>query len=195
VALPILREILGKAGISGSLEYWGRCDFHRPYPDFPALSRPSSDSGSPIEVLQRVFANDPKMRVIQDPNGMIRMSETDVPTDLLKVKISHVSFKETERLGGPNNAMLLVLSTPEVKDYRKAHNIGPFADGWIRPGDSASKQRVSGDLYAVTVKEALDYILRFYPGFWVYENCQNKDGKPGRTVFLNFFIADLPRIN
>jgi hypothetical protein len=195
-ALPILSQIFGKANASGSLEYWGRCDFHKPYPDFPALSYPSNASGSPVEVLQKVFASDAKMQVTQESNGVIRMFETDVPTDLLDVTISHVSFRppeqQSDKFGGPNNAMYLVLSAPEVKAYRKAHNIGPFADMRVAPGDSASKQLVSGDLYNVTVRQALDYILQFYPGLWVYENCKSGDPEPGRSVFLNFFITDFP---
>jgi hypothetical protein len=193
-ALPILTQILIKANVSGSLEYWGRCDLPMPSPAFPVLSYPSDDSGSASEVLRKLFSKDPWMQVTQEPNGLIRMVETDVPTDLLDVTISHVSFKETENLGGPNNALLLVLSAPEVKAYRKEHNIGPFSDLWIGPGDSSSKQRVSGDLYNVTVRQALDYILQFYPGFWIYENCQGDDAKAGRSVDLHFFIAAPPPI-
>jgi hypothetical protein len=196
VALPILKQVLAKANVSGSLAYWGRCDFHKPYPDFPALSYPSTSSGSPVEVLQKTFASDPKMEVRQEPNGIVRMFETDVPTDLLDVTISHVSFvlgdQQPDTFGGPDNAMSLVLSAPEVIAYRKAHNIGPLADLWYRSGGSASRQKVTGDLYNVTVKQALDYILQFYPGFWIYENCQSDDANAGRSVFLSFFIRDIP---
>jgi hypothetical protein len=196
VALPILRQILAKANVSGSLGYWGRCDFHKPYPDFPALSYPSNPSGSPVEVLQKTFASDPKMEVTQESNGLIRMFETDVPTDLLNVTISHVSFvlgdQQRDEFGGPDNAMFLVLSAPEVIAYRKAHKIGPLTDLWYRSGGSASKQKVTGDLYNVTVKQALDYILQFYPGFWIYENCQSDDATAGRSVFFCFFKKDLP---
>jgi len=196
VALPILKQILAKANVSGSLAYWGRCDFHKPYPDFPALNYPSTTSGSPAEVLRKIFASDPRMEVTQEPNGPIRMFETDVPTDLLDVTISHVSFflgdQQRDSLGGPDNAMFLVLSAPEVIAYRKAHNIGPLTDLWYRSGGSASKQKVTGDLYNVTVKQTLDYILQFYPGFWIYENCQNDDANAGRSVFLSFFIKDTP---
>ena len=195
-AVPLLKQILAKANVSGSLAYWGRCDFHKPYPDFPALSYPSNSSGSPLELLQKAFASDPEMEVTQESNGVVRMFETDVPTDLLDVTISHVSFmlgdQRRDTFGGPNNAMFLVLSAPEVIAYRRAHNIGPLTDLWIRPGDSASKQKVVGDLYNVTVKQAFDYILQFYPGFWIYENCQSDDATAGRNVFLGFFKKDLP---
>jgi hypothetical protein len=193
---PILSEILGKAGVSGSLEYWGSCRL--PGTDVPPVSYPSDDSGSAVELLGKFFSSDPWMRVTQESNGLIRMVETDVPTDLLDITISHVSFDrghhQPYRFGGPNNAMSLVLSTPEVKDYRKKHNIGPFSDSWIAPGDSASEQRVSGDLYNVTVKQALDYVVQFYPGFWIYENCVPSVTKSGREVFLSFYPSVPPHI-
>jgi hypothetical protein len=165
-----------------------------PSPAFPVLSYPSNDSGSAAEVLRKLFSKDPWMRVTQEPNGLIRMVETDVPTDLLDVTISHLSFKPAAMGGGPNNALYLVLSAPEVKAYRKEHNIGPFSDSWIAPGDSSSSQRVSGDLYNVTVRKALDYILQFYPGFWIYENCLDSVTKSGRDVDLGLYIAAPPRI-
>jgi len=196
VAVPILKQVLARANVSGSLAYWGRCDFHKPYPDFPALTCTTDSSRPPAKVLQEIFAPDPKMEVTQDPNGVVRMFETDVPTDLLDVTISHVSFalsdQQRDTFGGPNNAMFLVLSAPEVIAYRKEHNIGPLTELRYAPGDSASKQEVTGDLYNVTVKQAFDYILQFYPGFWLYENCQTDDATAGRNVFLGYYRKDIP---
>ena len=92
VAVPLLERILGGAHASGSLAYWGRCELGDPYPDFPALSSPSDDSRPPSEVLWEVFSKDRQMQVTQESNGLIRMFETDVPMDLLDVRISHLSF-------------------------------------------------------------------------------------------------------
>jgi hypothetical protein len=94
---PILGEILGKAGVSGSLEDWSSCRL--PSTDVPPVSYPSDDSGSAVEVLRKLFSSDPWMQVTQGPNGRIRMVETDVPTDLLDVTISHLSFKPAEMAG------------------------------------------------------------------------------------------------
>lgn len=80
-----------------------------------------------------------------------------------------------------------------MKAYRTEHNIGPFYDLRVAPGDSATKQRVSGDLYNVTVREGLDYVLQFYPGFWIYENCVHSVTKSGCNVELNFYPAVRPR--
>ena len=71
VAIPLLKHILGTAQVSGSIAYWGRCEPLKPFPDFPVLRHPSSDSSSPSELLREVFAEDRNMEVEQEPNGMI----------------------------------------------------------------------------------------------------------------------------
>ena len=61
VALPLITDVLSNAHVSGSLAYWGQCDWHRWYPDLPVL-RVATYSGSPTEVLREMFAADPKMQ-------------------------------------------------------------------------------------------------------------------------------------
>jgi len=197
VAVPLLKHILGTAHVSGSIAYWGRCEAHKPYPDFPALGYPSDDSRSPSELLREAFAKDPKMEVTQESNGLIRMFETDAPMDLLDIKIRHVSFGPPDEdrgiFNGPNDALYAILSSPEVKTYRTAHKIGPLGEERAGSHPPARKQQVSGDLYDVTVKQALDYILQTFPGFWIYENCRSNEGEPGRNVNFGFFETDMPR--
>lgn len=197
VAVPLLKRILGTAQVSGSIAYWGRCELRKPYPDFPALSHPSKDSPSPSQLLREVFAPDPKMEVTQESNGLIRMFETDVPTDLLDIRIHHLSFGPPDEdrgiFNGPNDALHAVLSSPEVKTYRKAHKIGPYGEEVAGPHPGAHKRQVSGDLHDVTVKQALDYILQTFPGFWFYQNCRNSEGETGRNANFGFFETDMPR--
>ena len=116
------------------------------------------------------------------------MVETDVPSDLLEVKIRHLSFPVEPMYHGPNMALHAILMTPEVIAFRRAHSIGPLAEltgGFALPGDCCSGPSVSGVLDDVTVAQALDYVLQTFPGFWLYENCQDTAGR--RTVFFNFF--------
>jgi hypothetical protein len=186
-AWPLIGSVLKEAQVSGSLEYWGRCGSGMWRPDFPKMIRPLSESsGSPLEVLQRSFANDPKMRVMQEPGGMIRMVETDVPSDLLDVRISHVSFHLPVSAGmyGPNYALGPIFSTPEVKAFIAAKHIESLIS--FQPGGGAGIKRVYGELDNVTVSQALDYVLKIFPGFWVYENCPAKDGS-SRAVYVAFF--------
>jgi len=135
------------------------------------------------------------MEVTQGTNGLIRMFETDVPRDFLDIKIRRVSFGAPEQspdiFNGPNDALYAILSTPEVKAYRIAHKIGPFSESQYGSHGPASKQQVSGDLYDVTMMQALDYILQTFPGFWIYLNCQSNDGELGRYVHFGFYKTDM----
>jgi hypothetical protein len=193
-ALPLLRHILGAAKASGSIAYWGRCEASKPYPDFPVLRYPSSDSRSPLELLREVFAKDRNMEVRQESNGLFRMFETDVPMDFLNIKFRHVSFgrhdEDRDIFNGPNDTLDLILSSPEVETYCAAHNIGPFTLERAGSHPAARKQQVSGDLYDVTLKQVLDYILQTFPGFWIYQNCRRNEGDAGRNVYFRFYESD-----
>jgi hypothetical protein len=193
LALPIIGKVLSTAHVSASISYWGHCEF-QPHPDFPKLRAVTDISGPTLDVLRELFAVDSKMRVTQESGGTVRLIETDVPRDLLDVRIGHISFDASADadfpLNGPNSAMHLILSSPEVRSFKRIHNIGPFSEGWEAPGDSgSSKPRVSGNLYNVTVAQAMDYVLQRFPGFWIYENCQTTAGQ--RTVRFAFFETGL----
>jgi hypothetical protein len=87
-----------------------------------------------------MFADDMKMRVTQEPGGTVRMVETDVPPDLLEVKISHIAFRDAEGHGA-NSALTLIMSAPEEKTYMTAHDIGPLYDTLPVPGNSGRGRR------------------------------------------------------
>ena len=118
------------------------------------------------------------------------MTATDVPTDLLDFMIhdmSFYSFSEDNSLHhGPNMGLMAIEMNPEVKAFRKVHGIGPNSDGFMMPGNAASGALVVyGRLTNVTVSQALDFILQTFPGFWIYENCVDDEGK--RTGRLSFY--------
>jgi hypothetical protein len=192
VGRAVIGGVFSKAKASGSLEYWGVCDFKNYYPDFPKLQEVPDRKGSPVELLREMFSVDPEMRVSQDADGRIRMIEDDVPSDLLDVRIPHLQF--TGEYHGIKFAIVTILKTPEVIAFRKEHKIGPEGD-W-GPGFSLNHSafapevpKVLGDLDDVTVRQALDYVLQTFQGFWLYENCKNSEG--GRNVILGL-IENVP---
>jgi len=154
-----------------------------------------------------MFADHPKMRVVQEPDGKIRMVETDVPQDLLEVKIHHLSFSALYQNPwyDPRHrksrviyhsgawAVYAILNTPEVITFMD-QNIGrnvPW-EGWGMPGQlPLIGPSVPGELNDVTVEQALDYVLQTFPGFWFYENCQDPHG---RTIAVGI-IENLPPVS
>ena len=177
--------VLQSTRVSGSLVY-SSCGFQRQVPDHVPIQFLSDYSGPPRDVLGKMFRDDPKMRITEEP-GIIRMAESDIPADLLDFKIHHLSFEvfPPELSHGPGVAVMAIQANPEVMAFRKEHNIGPIADRFLGPGDAASPLPVmTGELSDVTVSQALDYVLKTFPGFWIYENCASEDGQ--RTVYFSF---------
>jgi hypothetical protein len=193
VAAPIVMPVLINAHVGGSLAYWGRCELDHQLPDFPRLHALDKNTDSPVEALREIFSEDPEMRVTQEPNGTIRMAETDTPRDLLDVRISHISFKSSydDSWGLPYDArfaLAAILSTPEVKAFMRANDIGQPSEFTLVNGGGQGPTpnlHIPGDLYNVTLSQAMDHVLRAFPGLWVYENCSNKKGK--RVVYFKFF--------
>jgi hypothetical protein len=184
-------RVLRAAHVSGALAY-SSCSFHKRVPDdLPPMRVLAHYSGPPVEVLMKMFADDPLMLVRQEKEGIIRMMERDIPTDLLNFKIHHLSFfpsdaAQSDPVHGPQMAVLAIEDNPEVKAFRRAHDIGPFADFRMMPGNCCGGGRVMhGELNDVTVSQALDYVLQTFPGFWIYENCAGEKGE--RSIYINLF--------
>ncbi len=197
VAVPLIMNVLRKAKVSGSLEYWGNCSNMRQFPDFPKLKAPRNDVGAPVETLREMFADDPKMQVTQEPGGMIRMVETDVPQDLLDLTIKHISvgveYEKTNphTFDNPGSTLWFILAAPEVKAFMKAADIGlPYDSLGLSMEFSPRSQRISGDLHEVNLSQALDYMLKTFPGLWTYENCPSQKRK--RVVFFAVYSSGDP---
>jgi hypothetical protein len=182
----LIRDVLQHAQVSGSLVYSAACPRVGRFPEVPSVRLPLYP-GSPAEVLQKMFGGDSKMRVTQEPNGMVRMAETDVPSDILEIKIHHVSFHDSVSgsgpVGGPRLAMMRVLVAPEVVAFTKEHGI--TTGGLVFEGIYPKLAEVPGELNDVTLAQALDYILKAFPGYWVYENCTTPEGR--RSVNFEFW--------
>jgi len=200
VAEPIIMSVLSKANVSGSLEYWGRCGKIMRFWDYPQIRVPEGDAETAVETLRKIFADDPYMQVTQEENGTIRMVETDVPRDLPDLSISHISFDGGARgttrpdgtlkiepwvLDDPNDALAFILSADDVRAFMKDRDIGPpYGLNPAHPSWPGSP-RISGNLENVTLSQALDHVLKTFPGLWVYENCPSEKRK--RVVSFRFY--------
>ena len=129
---------------------------------------------------------------------MIRMVESDVPTDILDVKIHHVSFPASEPdsfdearrplyMAGILIALKTILRAPELVAFEEEHrikdNYSLRLEGAVLSWSKGPE--ATGELNDVTVSQALDYVLKTFPGYWVYEDgsCENGD----RAVRFTFY--------
>jgi len=188
----LILNVLTSARVSASLEYNGRCGPNVFIPDLPPIFEPRKPYGPlPANTLHSMFSKDRGMVISQDSKGIIRVVETGVQTDILEVTIHHLSF---DGISDPDQALHVVLNAPEIKSFMKAHDIGqPFdiyhPPIWAVPGPNASPTpglpHISGELNEVRLSDALDYILKTFPGFWLYQDCRNSDGR--RVVYFGLF--------
>jgi hypothetical protein len=194
---PLL-QALHRSGVSASLEFSGHC---AGFPgDIPHLRVPSSSEGSPLRVARETFSDDPAMHISPDLDGTIRITESGTSTELLDAKISHVSF---EKNGAPlqyaayeaSHALYyVILKAPEVLDFAKAHDIQiPFV-GMVgtQPGNQIPSDwpHVPRSMDNLTLSQALDHLVKTFPGIWVYENCPAGDGKGRVAAFWLFSLQN-----
>lgn len=185
-------EVLDGSKVSGSLEISGHCGLEGTLPEFPPFRTPRRE-GPPLQVLREIFGDDPAMHVTQEPVGTIRMVEIGVPTDFLNIRISHISFDNNgagpSSAYNPNIALRAIVGTPEVVAFMHTHDIQwPFSGSGIGASSESSSDlpHVSGSLENVTLSQALDHVLKTFPGIWVYENCP-KTANRSRLVYLRFY--------
>jgi hypothetical protein len=174
--------VLAKAEVPGSLEYSSECG-SRVY-QFPPANIVWRDQGKPsLQILREVFSADPQMEIKQEADGTIRMVEKDVPTELLNVKIQHLPFKDAY---DPNDALGAILSAPEVRSFMRDRQIHlePVYLGLL-PG-FPPKPRPRGSLEEVTLSQALDSVLKTFPGYWVYKSCSDEHGLVSIRFIRNF---------
>jgi hypothetical protein len=180
--IQVLMASLSKAGVSASLEFSGLCNST----DFPSFRFPTGLDRPSIQIVLDMFSENPEMQVWQGTDGIIRISGAETPEDLLRVRISRVTFSKdqaTDRpLFDPTEATWAILSTPEVRQFAAVHKIEWHAEALHLPHAplSAQSPHVSGYLTNVTVSQALDYLFKTFPGLWIYEDC------PG-TVKFSFY--------
>lgn len=182
--LNFAEEMFFLTGSSGSVVLSGTCwGTDNVVPD--ALPHPPPGPFHNIdEALTDISRLDAHLSWSRDADGMLRVGDDRVRDDVLRIRLRQVHFRDSAE---PAYAVQDVLSAPEVRAYFTKNHI---ADGALPhvsrlgPGSTKGLPRLSGDLRDVTVAEALDHVVRFFPGLWVYAECG--DG-PRRRVAVEVY--------
>jgi hypothetical protein len=180
-------NVLATARLSASIEYSGKCGPNVLIPDLPPIREPQKPyPTNPTDTLRTMFSIDGRILVSQESKGIIRVVKTGVQTDILDIKINHLSF---DGISDPDNVLDVVLGAPEVQTFIRAHGIGqPFyrysvplykLPGLKRAQPTSGVSSISGELNDVTLADALDYV------FWLYQDCETLDQQ--RVVYFGLF--------
>lgn len=159
---------------SGSLTLKGTCEITNVTNGVESDALPNPPQG-PFqnlgEALTEVSKINPHLSWSRDADGFVRIRDNRVPDDVLRIRLQRVHFK---RIRDSNAAIRIILEAPEVQAYFKENDIERStsfnASMYTTP---KGFRTLSGDLHNVTVAEALDKIVWFFPGLWVYRECEN----------------------
>ena len=189
--LDRLLRVLGTANVSGSMEIRCQLNTGRNLHEMPSTA-PAGSEGDVLKTVRSMFASDPAMSVTRDQDGTIRMRESGVLDDILRIKLRQFEFDRKSSDGGiyaPNVAVLRIMLTPEVANFRRSRNIEWRSPFFVAPSNlgppSPQLPHISGSLENVTVSQVMDRVLKTFPGIWIYENCP-AHGDQKREVRLRF---------
>lgn len=168
---------------SGSLLLSGKCTDNGEV-SAPLLKPPEGRFHTIEDALAALSKSDPEFTWARDPAGMIRIRDQRTHDDVLHIRLKQLHFKGVTSSG---EAVHDILSQPEVREYFKRNRI---ENGLVfnHLGASTSRMRIlSGDLKDITVAEALDLVVRFFPGLWTYSECETPGG---RRVVIDAFAVN-----
>jgi hypothetical protein len=191
--------VLQAERVSASIQYRGDCGPGILMPNFPRIFEPLKPyPANAVEAVRAMFSVDDRFAVSQGSNGIIRVVEPGVRTDILGVKISHLWFDD---ISYPEEALDFILYAPEVQSFMHAQGIGQLTDMFAFTGiapppayrvpgtkhapPNPGMPSISGELNNVTVADALDYVVKSFPGFWLYQDCETPDQQ--RVVYFMLF--------
>lgn len=130
---------------------------------------PQGPFGNFSEAMTALSQLDPHISWTRDKDGYMQVSDNRVKGDVLLIRLNRVHFKGAVE---PNAAIRDVMSAPEVRAYLKEKHIEEgIVFNNIVPTSTKGFPKLSGDLRDVTVAQALDRIVKFFPGLWIYSEC------------------------
>ncbi len=180
-------RILEENRRSGSLEYKGQCTSLGNITDSFKVSS-TSPNRSPVDTLRQMLSANPSVSV-KEEKGIIRVIGGDVGAGVLNVKINEVTFQNQTN---PNEATAKLLGSPELKPYLESHHTEfVLTSGGIF--SLPNGRQITATLKNVTLSQALDTIVRTFPGVWVYAECASKQG--GARVSISFHQFSNSRAN
>jgi hypothetical protein len=201
-SLRPLLEAFKIAEVSGSLVFSSStCTTPSGSPAFLDFSVPTIRTTSPLEAARQTFAQIPNVLVTQGADGRIRIDQDGVSTDFLNLKIANIPWETGDSpthypIYNTGAALMRIWMAPEVRRFLQDRGMEMPAFLVIGPLSPSSPPRdaphLSGAVSDVTVSQALDYVLKTFPGVWYYEDCPGTENRH-RMIELGFFqVSNTP---
>lgn len=121
----------------------------------------------------------------RDEEGLMRVRDDRATAGVLRVRLKRVQFKSVVL---QDDAIGEIMAAPEVLAYLNDNHIeGGSVASHLEPASTRGLRKLSAELRDVTVAQALDQVVKFFPGMWTYVECS--DGPIKRLVVSGETVA------
>jgi len=153
-----------------------------------SLSHPPKGPFSTIDEALNALSNaDQHLSWYRDGKGLLRVKDSRALDDVLRIQLKYVHFAGASN---PGEAIRYVMSNNDVKTYFKKNQIEEgMVFNSLMPMQTKKMPLLSGYLRNVTVAEALDHVMQFFHGVWIYDECSNG---PHRRVIITGTEVSFP---
>ncbi|MGA2673591.1 MAG: hypothetical protein ABSE99_10230 [Terracidiphilus sp.] len=177
-AIQLLLAALKPEGKSARLDYRGTCDV----PDSDVISFPSvkvdspREAGSSTSKVTEMLRDNRDISVNEDASGIIRIKVAGVSGAILQTRIAQLALDRDEQYD-PNAAIRAILN---AKDFQSAvgqlHTRLAMSGGGLENIPKKGMPHLEQSWKDVTVDQALNSVLRTFPGLVEYKECVRPNG-------------------
>lgn len=170
--LSVLRE----GGHSAIFAVQGRCLDARTVSYALKVDTSEHEGKGTLEKLRALLQGTPGLTFSEEGNGIIVISSNSVDRGLLQTRMQHVNLSEVDQYN-PNDALLAILGTDEVRDYMNQHSmsLAPQLNG-LRAAPSPELPHLAPRFDDLTVEQFERKIVEVFPGIVIYQECSMPDG-------------------
>ena len=189
--LKYLREVAWSSRKAIRLYYHADCrktfpvDYSIPLPLFTV--QPPSEGKTGLAAVREIFKNAKDVTIAEEPQGIIRITIGEVPTEILRTKIRDLTLQSQARYD-PSLAIGAIASAKEMSAAMTSLGLtlSPNAGGLMAPVEKGMPCLPSA-MRDVTVDQALDVIAKTWGGPVVYATCSASTGENNTRLYALWY--------
>jgi hypothetical protein len=165
-------------GKSVRLDYRGACEAsNSDVISFPSIKLSSpGEAGGSLSKVTEMLRDNRDISVNGEAGGIIRVKVAGVSGAILQTKIALITLDRDEQYD-PNAAILAILNAKEVQSAaNQTHTRLALSVGGLENIPSKGMPHLEKSWKNVTVDQALDGVLRTFPGLVEYKECVRPNG-------------------
>jgi hypothetical protein len=183
--LRLLRPALPPKGAPGRISYSTVCTRDGADIPFPDLRlRPPSAGKRGLDAVREIFADNKNVRVTKNRSGIMTITVSKPPMDILQTKIRRMTLTPSQRY----NQQLAIVAVMHTEEFKSAEHVlrvrvpnSVLAVNIVEP--TKGLPHLPATLENITVDEAFDQIARTFSVVILYATCPPQPGKARLITF------------